>query len=185
MTESEMNAVFLCTGCEQVMGLEDRIVMPGYDEDTDMLLTSYYCKTCAPEKMKTTRAYAKTAIDGEPWQEDGGCKYNDVIELGKQREKSAERGWTHPFRFVEECSMCMRCETECPNQAFDAEIGLSDPFKCIECMHCVYICPDEVLKVNERMKDVYSNFLENWHLTEEMMDEKRSKIIIKAWQAAF
>ena len=111
--------------------------------------------------------------------------YNKVMEFLKQREKSAERGWCHPFRSVEECSMCLRCETECPNQAFDAEIGLSDPLKCIECMHCVYICPDEVLKVNEQMKGVYSAFLENWHLTEEMMREKKSKIITKAWQAAF
>jgi ferredoxin len=111
--------------------------------------------------------------------------YNGVIKSLKQREKSAERGWSHPFRSAEECSMCLHCETECPNQAFDAEIGLSDPLTCIECMHCVYICPDKVLKVNEKMKGAYSAFLENWHLTEEMMRAKRSKIITKAWQAAF
>jgi hypothetical protein len=35
------------------------------------------------------------------------------------------------------------------------------------------------------MKGVYSAFLENWHLTEEMMREKRSKIITESWQAAF
>ncbi|MCP4538709.1 MAG: 4Fe-4S ferredoxin [Chloroflexi bacterium] len=112
-------------------------------------------------------------------------KYNEVIELGKQKEKSAERRWTHPFRFAKECSMCLRCEIECPNQAFDADTGLSDPLKCIECMHCVYVCPDKVLQVNERMKDVYSNFLENWHLTKDMMDKKRSRVITQAWQTAF
>ena len=111
--------------------------------------------------------------------------YNGVMESLKQREKSAERGWTHPFRSVEECSMCLQCETECPNQAFDAEIGLSNPMQCIMCMHCVYICPDEVLKIDSRMKDAYSDFLEDWHLTEEMIREKKSKIITKAWQAAF
>ena len=58
--------------------------------------------------------------------------YNAVMELLKQREKNTERGWCHPVRSVEECSMCLRCEVECPNQAFDADTGLSDPLKCIE-----------------------------------------------------
>ncbi len=111
--------------------------------------------------------------------------YNGVIKSLKRREKSAERGWSHPFRSVEACSMCLRCEDECPSQAFDANMGLSDPLKCIECMHCVYICPDEVLQVNERMAGAYSGFLEYWHLTEEMMRAKRSKIITEAWQTAF
>jgi ferredoxin/flavodoxin len=111
--------------------------------------------------------------------------YNAVMELGKQREKSAERGWCHPVRSAEECSMCLRCEVECPTQAFDADAGLSDPLRCIECMHCVYICPDQVLQVDGRMKDAYSGFLEHWHLTEEMMRAKRSKIITESWQAAF
>jgi NAD-dependent dihydropyrimidine dehydrogenase PreA subunit len=111
--------------------------------------------------------------------------YDGVMESLKQREKSAERGWCHPVRSVEECSMCLRCETECPNQAFDADAGLSDPLKCIECMHCVYICPDQVLQVDDRMAGVYPAFLEHWHLTEEMMRAKRSKIITESWQAAF
>ena len=65
------------------------------------------------------------------------------------------RGWNHPVRTQEPCSMCRRCETECPNQAFDADEGLSDPAKCIQCMHCVYICPDEVLEVDERMEAIH------------------------------
>ena len=81
--------------------------------------------------------------------------------------------------------MCRDCETECPTQAFDAEMGLSDPERCIACMHCVYICPDEVLKVDERMKDVYEEFLTFLHLTEDMMNAKKSKIITEAWQTAF
>ena len=79
---------------------------------------------------------------------------------------------------------CYR-ESECPSQSFDADTGLSDPESCIECMHCVYICPDEVLKVDERMKDAYDSFLANWYLTEEMMNAKKSRIITTAWQAAF
>ena len=74
--------------------------------------------------------------------------------------------------------MCRDCENECPTQAFDADTGLSDFERCIE-------CPDRVIKVDERMKDVYADFLANWHLTEEMMNEKKSKIITSAWQAAY
>jgi NAD-dependent dihydropyrimidine dehydrogenase PreA subunit/flavodoxin len=111
--------------------------------------------------------------------------YNAVLDLLKNKKRSSERGLRHPIRSTEGCSMCLRCETECPNQAFRADTGLSDPLKCIECMHCVYICPDKVLKIDDRMKDAYHAFLENWHLTEAMMNEKRSKIITTAWQAAF
>ena len=111
--------------------------------------------------------------------------YNRAMAwLGKQ-QRGAERGWTHPVRVAEGCSMCRDCETECPIQAFDADTGLSDPERCIECMHCVTICPDNVLQVDERMKDVYDDFLAFWHLTEDMMSAKKSRIITEAWQAAF
>ena len=81
--------------------------------------------------------------------------------------------------------MCRRCETECPNQAFDADAGLSDPSRCIKCMHCVYICPDQALEVDDRMEGVYEDFLADWHLNEELIRGKRSKIITTPWQAAF
>jgi ferredoxin/flavodoxin len=110
--------------------------------------------------------------------------YNAIIDLMSQKKKTAERGLRHPFRFTKECSMCLRCETECPNQAFNSDKGLSDPLRCIECMHCLYICPDKVLKIDDRMRDAYNAFLENWHLTEEMMNKKKSKIITASWQAA-
>ncbi|MBN1312415.1 MAG: EFR1 family ferrodoxin [Anaerolineae bacterium] len=112
-------------------------------------------------------------------------RYDQTLELMKQQQKSAERGWTHPVRAIEECQMCRLCETECPTQAFDADTGLSDPLTCIKCMHCIYICPDKALKVDERMKDAYNGFLNDCHLTEEMMDAKMSKIITEARQAAF
>ena len=112
-------------------------------------------------------------------------RYNATVgQLGRRR-KSTERGWCHPVRFLEACSMCRRCETECPSQAFDADAGLSDPVRCIECMHCVYICPDGALKADDRMAGAYQDFLADWHLTEEIMRAKRSKIITAAWQAAF
>lgn len=111
--------------------------------------------------------------------------YNDKIEVLKHKKKGTERGLRHPVRFVPECQMCRRCETECPNQAFDADTGLSDPVRCIECLHCVYICPDQALRIDDRMKAAYDNFLKDWHLTEEMMNAKKSKIITASWQAAF
>ena len=111
--------------------------------------------------------------------------YNTAVEMLKQRAKSTTRGWRHPVRSEGLCSMCRRCEDECPTQAFDADVGLSDPARCIECMHCVYVCPDKVLHIDERMRGAYQSFLQNWRLTEEMMRAKKSKIITAAWQAAF
>ena len=110
--------------------------------------------------------------------------YNHVTASPEKGQKSKEQGWTHPVRVAEECSMCRDCETECPTQAFDADTGRSDPEKCIECMHCVYICPDQVLKIDERMKDAHDDLLAYWHLTEEIMNEKKSRIITAAWEAA-
>jgi Fe-S-cluster-containing hydrogenase component 2 len=110
--------------------------------------------------------------------------YQQAIAAREKQPKRTERGWTNPVRVTEVCSMCRDCETECPTQAFDADTGLSDPGNCIECMHCLYICPDEVIEIDKRMKGVYANFLADWHLTEEMMCAKKSKIISESWQAA-
>jgi Fe-S-cluster-containing hydrogenase component 2 len=110
--------------------------------------------------------------------------YNQIMALLENKQKRTERSWTNPVRMTKECSMCRGCESECPTQAFDADTGLSDPERCIECMHCVYICPDKVLKIGERMKDAYADFWANWHLTEEMMNAKQSRVITAAWQAA-
>jgi Fe-S-cluster-containing hydrogenase component 2 len=110
--------------------------------------------------------------------------YYLVQEAREKQESRTERGWTNPVRVEKECSMCRDCETECPTQAFDADTGLSDPAACIECMRCVYICPDKVIKIDERMEAYYPSFLDYWHLTEEMIDAKRSRIITEPWQAA-
>jgi NAD-dependent dihydropyrimidine dehydrogenase PreA subunit len=109
--------------------------------------------------------------------------YNQVIASLENRQEISERQWKNPVRIAEECSMCRDCETECPTQAFDAHTGLSNPRTCIGCMHCVYICPDKALKVDD-MKAAYDPFLSKWHVTEEMMNEKKSRIITESWQAA-
>jgi Fe-S-cluster-containing hydrogenase component 2 len=110
--------------------------------------------------------------------------YHGALHALQNPRQRTERGWTNPVRVVEECSMCRDCEDECPAQAFDADTGLSDPASCIECMRCVYICPDQVLKIDQRMQGVYQDFLADWHLTQDMMEAKKSKIITEAWQAA-
>jgi NAD-dependent dihydropyrimidine dehydrogenase PreA subunit len=136
------------------------------------------------------REFAALAIErfsGDPFpafELQKPFRYNAAIASLKDRQPKTERGWCNPVRF-QECSMCRLCETECPTRAFDADSGLSDPTKCIECMHCLYICPDKALKIDDRMKDAYQGFLKRWHLTEEMMTAKKSKIITAAWQAAF
>jgi NAD-dependent dihydropyrimidine dehydrogenase PreA subunit len=110
--------------------------------------------------------------------------YNRAIASLENQKKKSEREWTHPTRIVKECSMCRDCETECPAKAFNADTGLSEPKRCIECMHCVYICPDKVLKVDGRLRDAYESFLTFWHLTEDMINAKRSRIITEALQTS-
>lgn len=110
--------------------------------------------------------------------------YNGAVAALVEPRGEAQRGYTHPIRVAENCSMCRECETECPTRSFDADSGLSDPASCIECCRCVYICPDSVIKVDQRMKDIFEKWLAGWHLTTEMMNAKQSKIITESWQAA-
>jgi len=110
--------------------------------------------------------------------------YNTVMDSKRNPPVKTERGWTNPTRVVEECDHCLLCETECPVNAFDSEIGLSDFETCISCMHCVYICPNQAIKANEGMKAGYQFFLTDWNLTEEMMSAKKSRLITESWQAA-
>jgi len=110
--------------------------------------------------------------------------YNQAVKTLMKDTPKDEDDWLHPVRVTDECCMCYDCETECPTQAFNADSGDSDIEKCIECMRCVFICPDKVIKIDPRMEEVYSDFLAYWHLTEEMMNAKKSKVITESWQAA-
>lgn len=110
--------------------------------------------------------------------------YPRAVAALEQPPQTTERKLTQPVRTAETCSLCRDCATECPTLAFDADTGLSDPARCISCMRCVYICPDRVIHVDQRVRDSYANFLSSWHLTEEMVSAKKSKIITEPWQAA-
>ncbi len=142
------------------------------------------------DDMATAREFAKMAVDRYSNEKSANFNlqkpfgYNAVMDSKRNVEVKKERGWTNPIRVVEECDHCLLCETECPVNAFDAETGLSDFETCISCMHCVYICPNQAIKVNEGMKGAYQNFLSDWHLTEEMMSAKKSRLITESWQAA-
>jgi len=142
------------------------------------------------QDFAVSRKYVKMALESFSQEDPSVFKlqkpfgYHQAVASLETRQKQAERGWTHPVRIVDECVMCRDCESECPTQAFDADTGLSDPEGCIECMHCVYICPDEVIKIDKRMKGAYEGFKKSWHLTEDMMNAKQSKIITEFWHAA-
>ncbi len=110
--------------------------------------------------------------------------YYQVMASLETKQEITQRQWINPLRPSEECCMCRECETECPTQSFDADAGLSDPRTCIGCMRCVYVCPEKAVTV-EQMKSRYDMFLSNWHLTEEMMRAKKSRIITESWEAAF
>jgi len=83
----------------------------------------------------------------------------------------------YPSREEEECSMCYLCEKECPTGSFDAKEGKSNRKSCITCMHCVIICPDQVIKIGNVSK-LYKRFMKHFRLTEEIVKQKRSKIIL-------
>lgn len=106
-----------------------------------------------------------------------------VKRLDGEGHREARR-WPQPYRSTPDCQMCWRCAEECPTAAFDAQSGQSDPDECIECMHCVAICPDHVIEVSQEQAISNQEFLGYFHLDEEMLTAKQSRIIRHPWQAA-
>ncbi|MHA1241825.1 MAG: EFR1 family ferrodoxin [Promethearchaeota archaeon] len=82
----------------------------------------------------------------------------------------------YPSRGKNDCSMCNLCEKECPVSAFDAISGDTKRKLCIMCMHCVTICPDKVIHVGDATQ-FFEYFLNQTGLTEDVVEQKRSKII--------
>ncbi|MCK5183308.1 MAG: hypothetical protein KAQ95_03295, partial [Candidatus Heimdallarchaeota archaeon] len=82
----------------------------------------------------------------------------------------------YPSRGKDDCSMCYLCEKECPVEAFDATSGETNRKLCIMCMHCVTICPDKVIHVGDGTQ-FFEIFVKQTGLTEDIVEQKRSKII--------
>lgn len=111
--------------------------------------------------------------------------YQHAVTKLNLYEVPEERKWPHPARVMDNCQMCLDCQDQCPTGAFDAETGGSNLETCILCMHCVSICPDQVIRADEKAQVSTRRFLEYCHLTEEMLDTKRSKIISDPWDTVF
>ena len=92
------------------------------------------------------------------------------------REEKGDFSTFYPSRGKDDCSMCYLCEKECPVKAFDAISGETNRKLCIMCMHCVTICPDKIIQVGEASQ-FFENFMKQTGLTEDIVKQKRSKII--------
>ncbi len=83
----------------------------------------------------------------------------------------------NPSRNGQSCSMCMKCEEECPADAMDADSGEVDPAKCVACLRCVDICPDKVLKFPD--DSIRGNAIQKAaNLTHEEVARKKSKFFL-------
>jgi len=91
-------------------------------------------------------------------------------------EKKGAFAEFYPSKGHNDCSMCLSCEKECPVGAFDATSGETNRKLCIMCMHCVTICPDEVIHIGDGSQ-FFEIFLNQTGLTEDVVAQKRSKII--------
>ncbi|MFX0015854.1 MAG: EFR1 family ferrodoxin [Candidatus Hermodarchaeota archaeon] len=87
-----------------------------------------------------------------------------------------------PRRVDQHCSMCLRCETECPTQAFVASTGQAINRQCILCMYCVTICPDQVIEVGNATS-LFQRFQQTHSLSKENVKQKSSKIIYTKTQS--
>jgi ferredoxin len=107
--------------------------------------------------------------------------YKERLAAHSALTPSGQTAPNQPFRKEENCSQCGLCEEACPVGAFDKTTGVADPLTCIKCQRCLFHCPDQVLVLHENMYRSYEGFLKNWNLTEENMEEKRSKLVLHAW----
>jgi Pyruvate/2-oxoacid:ferredoxin oxidoreductase delta subunit len=151
-------------------------ILPDRPDERDFAVARDYAALCIE------RFTQDSPPDFKPQKPFGYC---EVLELQKILGKREDDCWTNPVRTRAECSMCRNCETECPALAFNADSGISDPERCIGCMHCVYICPDKVIGMEGGIKVTHEEFLNFFHMTEEMISSRKSRIITEAGQIAF
>ena len=127
-----------------------------------------------PEDLRIAREFSQKTIEliRDP-------EFHFRIDMSKFHYTPAtvsnptQRSAFHPSRFGEKCSMCRLCETECPVNAMNADIGEVNLGTCLQCMHCVSICPDHALKTDD-VTEIFPNFMDRWHLTSENVEKKQS-----------
>jgi len=84
-------------------------------------------------------------------------------------EKAVAKALNPPSREGEDCSLCGVCESLCPANAMDSDLGEADPNICIRCYRCFINCPDNALKI----EDLYPIFLKFGVLEKMPVDEKK------------
>ena len=88
-------------------------------------------------------------------------------------DKVPIRGVIPPTRNGKDCSMCMKCENQCPTNAMDAIKGFANGEICIRCLRCVKICPDNILEIND-MRPAFSVIAKTDN-TNESLSQKTSQ----------
>lgn len=100
----------------------------------------------------TARKYARKTIEKATNSRPTSIFLEEKIINKKKLDKLElvpKRGVKLPSRKGLECSMCRKCEDECPNNAMDCIKGIANDDKCIKCLRCVKNCPDNILRIND------------------------------------
>lgn len=128
--------------------------------------------------IEVAREYAEKTIEKNKNQENAIQASIKNIHIGKIQleyisKQRSSRFTQLPRRDEKDCSMCKNCENECPTNAFDADLGVSDIKKCITCLHCVSICPDNVITI-KMLPNTYQKTFKKLGLTKELIDNRES-----------
>ncbi|MFX1501955.1 MAG: EFR1 family ferrodoxin [Promethearchaeota archaeon] len=67
----------------------------------------------------------------------------------KRLETSVKKIIKPPSRKGEDCSLCKKCEENCPTNAMDSNLGEANQYLCIRCYRCFINCPEKVLKIED------------------------------------
>jgi flavodoxin/Fe-S-cluster-containing hydrogenase component 2 len=127
------------------------------------------------------KEYVLKTLDKVNKSDTQSIKFEEPHLTEKQLERLdniPKKGVVPPFRIEQKCSMCLKCEKECPNNAMNAELGRADDKKCIRCLRCVALCPDNVLQIND-MTPAYDLIVKPLKTNNlELLESKMSKFYI-------
>ncbi len=141
--------------------------MIGRPEDEDLRVAEQYADVIF-HRFTGEDAEVVEDLDPGPYSEE---------QLDRFEEFRYKAVYQLPTRSGADCSMCMRCQEECPAGAIEAETGEAQAGKCICCLHCVQICPDAVLKIND-MTESFRFKMEMDKETPDTLARKKSKLYL-------